>query len=233
MKRCYLLPVMIALVLTQAQAKVPIPEPAPHRSTANPQQISTPSVETTTEPRARTVEDALELVEKRLNSTPHLTANFVQVTGDGRRSEGKLFVDRPGKFLFRYTNPPTLEVVANGRVVAIRDQKLKTQDLYPINETPLRFLSRPKISFDRDTKVVGVTQDDKLIQIRIEESNTLGGKSRLMLMFDNTTRDLVQWTVIDPQGFETNVALTEINTSSKPEGRLFVIDETRTIQGGN
>ena len=93
------------------------------------------------------------------NNTTTLVGDFVQIGADGRRSEGKLYVQKPGRLRFEYAAPATLEIVADGKSVAIRDRKLATQDLYFIWQTPLKFLLSPQIDLARDTKVLDVGSD--------------------------------------------------------------------------
>jgi outer membrane lipoprotein-sorting protein len=69
-----------------------------------------------------------------------MTADFVQIGPGGKRSEGQLFVERPGRMLFKYAAPARFEIVADGRSIAIVDHKLNTQDEYFIAQTPLKFL---------------------------------------------------------------------------------------------
>ena len=75
-----------------------------------------------------------------LNTTRFMSADFVQIGPDGQRSEGLLVLLRPGRMLFRYKPPQKMEIVADGRSLEVRDQKLATQDLYLIGQTPLKFL---------------------------------------------------------------------------------------------
>src|ERR1700685_917770 len=51
-----------------------------------------------------------------------MTSDFVQVGPDGHRAEGKLYVERPGRMRFQFAPPDRLEIVADGRSVAVRDQ---------------------------------------------------------------------------------------------------------------
>ena len=81
-----------------------------------------------------------------------LAGDFVQIGGDGRRLAGKLYLQRPGKIRFEYDAPATIEVVADGSSVAVRDRKLATQDLYSIAQTPLKFLLRDRIDLGQDIR---------------------------------------------------------------------------------
>ena len=113
-----------------------------------------------------------------------LVADFTQVGGDGRRMGGTLYLQRPGKVRFEYDPPATLEVIADGRSVAVRDRKLGTQDLYLISQTPLKFLLREQVNLGQDIKITGITNDPNAVRINLEDTTTLGGTSRITLFFD-------------------------------------------------
>ena len=160
-----------------------------------------------------------------LNSTRFMSADFVQIGPDGRRSEGLLVVQRPGRMLFRYKPPQHMEIIADGRSVAVRDQKLGTQDLYLISQTPLKFLLADRIDLDKDTKVKRVEIDGRAATIEIEDKATLGGKSDITLVFNPESFELKQWTVIDPQGFRTLVSLFALDFVTKPDPTWFYVDD--------
>ena len=144
-----------------------------------------------------------------LDAARVMTADFVQIGPDGKRSEGQLTVQRPGHMLFKYAQPARFEIVADGRSVAVIDHKLNTQDEYFIAQTPLKFLLSDHIDIARDTKVLSVAQDDTSVTIEIEDKATFGGSAHLELIFDPVSFALKQWTVIDAQGFQTVVTLVQ------------------------
>jgi outer membrane lipoprotein-sorting protein len=45
-----------------------------------------------------------------------------------------------------------------------------------------------------------------------------------MIMFDARTLALKQWTVTDPQGLDTTVAVYNLDVVKKPDPNLFVIN---------
>jgi outer membrane lipoprotein-sorting protein len=169
--------------------------------------------------------DAVARANAWLDAARVLTADFVQIGPDGKRSEGQLTVQRPGHMLFKYTQPARFEIVADGRSVAVVDHKLNTQDEYFIAQTPLKFLLSDHIDLARDTRVLSVAQDDTSVTIEIEDKATLGGTAHLELIFDPASFALKQWTVIDAQGFQTVVTLFNVDLKSKPDPELFHIDE--------
>ncbi len=161
-----------------------------------------------------------------------MSADFVQIGPDGKRSEGQLSVVRPGRMLFEYTDPPRLRIVADGRSVAVIDRKLNTQDEYFIGQTPLKFLVSDHIDIARDTRVLSVAQEGDALTIEIEDKAALGGTARISLVFDASTFALRQWTVIDAQGYQTVFTLFNLDLATNPDPALFHIDELPANQLG-
>jgi outer membrane lipoprotein-sorting protein len=112
----------------------------------------------------------------------------------------------------------------------VRDRKLATQDLYPLSQTPLRFLLSERIDLLKETNIVGVRADDTFVSITIEETQPLVGTSRLMMMVGAKDFKLKQWTITDPQGYDTTVAVSNLDNSKRPDPSLFKIDYTRYVQ---
>ena len=121
-------------------------------------------------------------VSSYLSSLQTLVGNFVQVGPDGSKTKGDFYIQKPGKVRFEYDAPSPIAIIADGSSLAVRDTKLATQDIYPLSQTPLRFLLSDRIDLLKDTNVVSVTADDVFISVTIEEKQALIGTSRLMLM---------------------------------------------------
>jgi outer membrane lipoprotein-sorting protein len=165
-------------------------------------------------------------VSAYLSSLQTLVGNFIQVGPDGSRTKGDFYIQKPGKVRFEYDAPSPIAIVADGSSVAVRDRKLATQDIYPLSQTPLRYLLSDRIDLMKDTNVVSVTSDDVFISVTIEERQALIGTSRLMLMIGAKDGQLKQWTVTDPQGYDTTVAVYNLDTSKKVDPNMFKIDFT-------
>jgi outer membrane lipoprotein-sorting protein len=165
-------------------------------------------------------------VSSYLSSLQTLVGNFVQVGPDGSKTKGDFFIQKPGKVRFEYEAPSPIAIIADGSSLAVRDRKLATQDIYPLSQTPLRYLLSDRIDLLKDTNVVNVTADDVFISVTIEEKQALIGTSRLMLMVGAKDGQLKQWTVTDPQGYDTTVAVYNLDSSKKVDPGLFKIDFT-------
>ena len=201
----------------QAAPKPPAAKPNPAASAISKATAPSPSAA-----------EAIRKANAWLNSVTTMIADFIQIGGDGKRTEGKLYVQKPGKLRFAYDAPAVMEVVADGRSVAVRNRRLNTQDLAYIEQTPLKFLLKSQVDLSRDTRVLEVGNSQNAVSILIEDKATFGGTSRINLIFDPGTFVLKQWTVTDPQGFETIVSLFNLNLSEKPDPGLFRINEDRS-----
>ena len=114
--------------------------------------------------------------------------------------------------------------------MVVRDRKLATQDVYPLSQTPLRYLLSDRIDLLKDTNVVSIASDDVFVTVTIEETHKLIGTQRLMLMIGTKDNQLKQWTVTDPQGYDTTVAVYNLDSTKRPDPVLFRIDYTRQLQ---
>lgn len=171
----------------------------------------------------------LERISLYLSSVQTMVGNFVQIGPDGGRTEGTFYIQKPGKVRFEYNPPSPIDVIADGSSVVVRNRDLSTQDLWPLSETPLRYLLADRIDLIRDTNVTSVSADDKFVTVVVEEKQVMVGTTRLMMMFDAKGLALKQWTVTDPQGLDTTVAVYNLDSTKKPDPNLFVINYQRNI----
>ena len=136
-------------------------------------------------------------------------------------------MQKPGRIRFEYNPPSPIELVADGNSLVVRDRLLATQDLYPLSQTPLRFLLADRIDLLKDTTVTSVSADDTYVTVVVEEKQALIGTSKLMMMFGAKDFQLKQWIVTDPQGYDTSVALSNLDTAKRPDPDMFKIDYTQ------
>jgi outer membrane lipoprotein-sorting protein len=244
----------IALAAASAAAEdVPLPTPAPRKAGSAPPAAAMPaptmpapaaaaaepapkgffpfsfSFGKNSAPNQATAFDArqralLDKVSGYLSSVQTLVGSFVQIGPDGRRVDGAFFIQKPGKVRFQYNPPSPIDIIADGSSVVVRDRSLETSDYYPLSQTPLRYLLAEHIDLLRDTDVISVSADDTFITVVIEETQVMVGTNRLMIMFDAKTSQLRQWTVTDPQGLDTTVAVYNLDMVKKPDPNLFVIN---------
>ncbi len=185
--------------------------------------LGKPGSTTALSPEQRSI---IERVNNYLSTMQVMSGKFVQVAPDGRRTQGDFYISKPGRVRFEYDDPSPIELIADGQSVVVRDRNLATQDVYPLSQTPLRFLLADHVDLMKDTSLVAVYADDVFVTVVVEEKNTLVGTSRLMIMFSAKDMQLKQWTVTDPQGYDTTVAVYNLNTTQRPDPSMFKIDYT-------
>jgi outer membrane lipoprotein-sorting protein len=244
---------LASFALSAVAEDVPLPTPAP-RNKANAQPAAPPaaqvpapaaqnksffpfsfSVGRNPPPSQATAFDErqralLDRISAYLTSVQTLVGNFVQVGPDGRRVDGTFSIQKPGKVRFQYNPPSPIDIIADGSSVVVRDRSLETSDYYPLSQTPLRYLLADHIDLLRDTNVLSVSADDTFVTVVIEETQVAIGTSRLMIMFDAKTLALKQWTVTDPQGLDTTVAVYNVDAMKRPDPNLFVIDYRNSLK---
>lgn len=221
--------VAVAFVVTAAATAQTIP--VPRAVTGRDSAPKPPSVQRATllanaaEPQQQQLDGRalVERVSAYLSNMKTLVGDFVQVGPDGRRTEGQFYVQKPGKVRFEYSPPSRVDVIADGQSVVVRDRKRATQDLYPLSQTPLRFLVADRVDLGRDTNLVSVGADEQFVTVVIEEQQ-LVGTNRLMLKFGAKDFKLRQWTVTDPQGYDTTVAVYNLDAGKKLDPALFQIN---------
>jgi outer membrane lipoprotein-sorting protein len=209
---------------------MPLAPPSAPPQTVPPAVIA-PVVPEITKPLSANTPPALVLqkVNAALNALPYFSAYFTQLSGN-HQSDGQVYVLKPGKLRFDYDPPVPTEIIADGSSVAVRDTKMATQDIYPIGQTPLKFLTHETVDLARDFKVTGVRVEPDRVLVSLEDKATFAGTSKITLFFEQPRLLLKQWIVIDPQGVEISVVLNGINTTTRPDPKIFEIDFLRYRQ---
>lgn len=184
-------------------------------------------------PKALSAADkaTLDQVDNYFNNIKFFSGNFVQVGSDGKRITGKFWVSKPGRMRFDYDAPSSLQLLADGTSVAVVNRKLKTKDLYFIRQTPLRFLLAEKLDLIEDAKVLAVGREPAGISVILEEGSAVsGGKSRIQLTFPAPGYELKQWTITDPQGYDTTVTISGIDRKLQLPDKIFYIDQQTILK---
>ncbi|KQV35639.1 MULTISPECIES: outer membrane lipoprotein carrier protein LolA [unclassified Rhizobium] len=154
-------------------------------------------------------------------SVKTMAGEFVQFGPRGEQTGGKFYISRPGKIRFNYEAPSPMRVIADGKVVVIGNQKLKTWDLYPLSKTPLKLLLSDTI--DLSSKMVrDVREEPDLITIVLGDKSIFGDAT-ITMMFDPKTYDLRQWTISDAQKKDTSVMIFNVKTGVPMDDAVFKV----------
>ena len=171
---------------------------------------------------------AAQKIADHFASIPSMHGDFVQFDPNGRQSEGKFYIERPGKVRFDYANAP-LRVISDGSNVAINNRKLNTWETYPLSQTPMKLLLDRRINLSQ-ANIQSVKEEPDLTTIVMGDSSVFGN-SRITMMFDPKSSDLKQWTIRDKQGRETSVMIYNVQEGGNIQESAFKIPYTAISQG--
>jgi outer membrane lipoprotein-sorting protein len=207
----HLRPQIAGKVAAQAPAQIPAVQPLnPATAPATPSHFSAADQKT------------LANISAYFNSFQTMAGQFIQFGPHGEQSEGKFYIARPGKLRFYYRPPVKQDVIADGHNVAIRNNRLMTQEVYPLSKTPLRYLLANNVDLTSDKLVDQVRREPDLIAVVIVEKSAFG-QFKLTLIFDSKTYELKQWIVTDAQGLNTSTAIYNTTVGTTPDPGLFRI----------
>ena len=167
-------------------------------------------------------QQALANIDAYLNSFSLLEGKFIQIAPNGNQSDGVFFINRPGKIRFHFNPPSQVDIIASNGKVAVRDQRVGTQDEYPLSKTPLRYLLADHIDLTSPHLVGSITEESDLISLVIAEAGSFAS-GQVTLIFDRKTYELRRWVVQDAQGLNTSVDIFNVTLGKAQDPNLFRI----------
>lgn len=155
-----------------------------------------------------------------------MVGRFLQIDTQGARVEGTFFLERPGKIRFRYNPPSKEEIISVGRGFYVINREERTQYAYPQDRVPLRQFLTDQIDFFK-TNLVDFSNTDGYATVTIADDTPIG-LVQVSLVFDSTSLDLKQWTLIEPSGAELTFSVYDVQTGVDIPRGYFYIDPTYT-----
>ena len=163
-------------------------------------------------------------VEKFFKNLKTLEADFIQVSPSGKTSEGKIFLDLPGKLRIDYNQPNNILITTKGFWIVIQNRKLKSTNNIPLNQTPFSILLENKINFNNKNLIVGFEKKLGIIatKIKLTENSQIG---ELILEFSEKPFVLKKWIVKDIVGDQTTVLIQNSRYNQKIPFTIFFPDD--------
>jgi outer membrane lipoprotein-sorting protein len=110
----------------------------------------------------------LKDVEQYMSSLKSFSAQFEQIVPGEDFSKGKLYVKKPGKFLWEYSLPDKVKIVSNGGLVYFVDEDAGQTTQVPNSGLLFSILSKENVKLNTKTlKLVSLEQDNKRIDIAL------------------------------------------------------------------
>ena len=174
----------------------------------------------------------LDKVSTALNTVHSMQGSFVQIDPNGGIEQGKFYIQKPGRMRFEYNPPTPTLIVSDGTTIAVKNTKLNTVDRYPLVSTPLDLVLSDKLDLKANRGVYGVQRDGDSVIVKARSTDSRAPGS-ITIVFSDPGFELRQWTVVDPQGMATTVALRDVEKDVSLSPSLFVLQERNPFTRDN
>lgn len=178
---------------------------------------------------AETVEKnkfTIQRIERYLSDLTTIVSEFTQVAPDGSLTNGKFFLQRPGRMRWQYNPPTPVLMVANGSELVFYDYELEQVSHIPLDGSLISFLAQEKISFGGKVGITKFSNESSAIRIEVAQ-RAKPTEGKLMLEFSDKPLQLRSMVVTDATGQVTTVALTNAKFGEQIDPTLFVFKDPR------
>ena len=163
-------------------------------------------------------------VENFFNSLKSMEADFIQVSPSGKISNGKIYLDLPGKLRIDYKKPNNLLITCKGFWLTIQNRILKTTNNIPLESSPFSILIKKKLNFDNEFLGTDLKNKSGIISFKIT-SKTNKKAEALTLEFSEKPFNLKKWIINDIFGEKTTVLIQNAKYNNKLSHLLFFPDD--------
>ncbi len=165
--------------------------------------------------------DTIAKVSSYFNNLDNLRGTFVQTSADNKRMRGRFYVKKPGRLRFEYNLPSRQLIVSDGKMLAIQDLDMNTDDRIALDQTPFRLLLRKDVDLLRDASIIEVHEAADLIILALQDkSPDAPGQIRLFLT-KSPELELKEWVTTDSQGSDTRLEVANLNRPDDLDAELF------------
>jgi outer membrane lipoprotein-sorting protein len=149
---------------------------------------------------------------------------YLQISADGKTTQGGFWLVRPGEMRFQYDPPSPLLLVAGQGKVVFYDSSLPQLSTIPLSRSPLGLLLRDTISLTGDVTVTDFHRDPGQLQVTLVKTAS-PGEGSLTMILNEAPLALVGWSVVDAQGQETRIRLSDIVSGGTYAASLFTFTD--------
>ena len=149
-----------------------------------------------------------------------LEANFIQVSPSGNVSNGKLYLDLPGKLRIDYEKPSNLLITCKGFWIVIQDREAKTTNNIPVKNSPFAILLENTSFLNNQNIKTEFIIETGIISLKLQSQNNDNQES-LVLEFSENPFSLKKWIIQDSLGENTTVLIQNAKYNNKLSHLLF------------
>ena len=162
-------------------------------------------------------------IEKFFENLITLEANFIQVSPSGNISNGKIYLDLPGKLRIDYENPKNLLITCKGFWIVIQDRDAKTTNNIPLKNSPFAILLENSSFLNNQNINTDYSIEAGIISLKLKSQNNDNQES-LILEFSENPFSLKKWVIKDTFGENTTVLIQNAKYNNKLSHVLFFPD---------
>jgi outer membrane lipoprotein-sorting protein len=170
-------------------------------------------------PSAERVKKILEKYNVYLKNLKNLKTSFIQISPNGTKSTGMLYLKKPGKLRLIYDPHGSIELISNGKNLIHYDGRTKENSSVALRDTPLYFLLE-KGNLEELAQVQKIILDKKWSQIIVTNKRDPESGS-VTLVFQENPIALVRWILVEADGRRTIVTLSNWKTNLTIHPKTF------------
>tara|TARA_B100000212_G_C27290653_1_gene497124 strand:- start:125 stop:742 length:618 start_codon:yes stop_codon:yes gene_type:complete len=149
-----------------------------------------------------------------------LEANFIQVSPSGKVSNGKIYLDLPGKLRIDYENPKNLLITCKGFWIVIQDREAQTSNNIPVKNSPFALLLQSTSFLNNQNIKKEYFIEAGIISLKLKSQNNDNQES-LVLQFSENPFSLKKWVIQDSLGENTSVLIQNAKYNNNLSHLLF------------
>lgn len=179
---------------------------------------------------AAPVSGDLALVQKSLQATNSMTADFTQTDRAGKVLTGTLTLKKPGKIRFQYQKDVPLLIVGDGKNVYFIDYSVDQVQRWPVGGSPLSVLIDPTKNVGRFAHIVQ-SGDPRIVSVEVNDPDH-PEYGRITLVFarsDSAPGGLLLqgWVALDAQNNRTTIRLDNQKFNVPVSDNMFRFNDPR------
>ena len=162
----------------------------------------------------------LPQIEDFFKNLATLEADFIQVSPSGNVSNGKIYLDLPGKLRLDYKNPNNLLITSKGFWIVIQDRQSKTTNNIPVKSSPFSIFLENEPFLKNKNFTTEYSIDSGIITLKIKSLKN-DKPEGLIIEFSEKPFNLKKWIISDTFGEKTTVLIQNAKYNNKLSHLLF------------
>jgi len=159
-------------------------------------------------------------IENFFKNLVTLEADFIQVGPSGNVSNGKLYLDLPGKLRIDYNKPNNLLITSQGFWIVIQDRQSQTTNNIPVKSSPFSVLLENKLILKNENFKTEYSLSAGIITFKIKSQKKDTPES-LIMEFSEKPFSLKKWIISDTFGEKTTVLIQNAKYNNNLSHLLF------------